>query len=77
MGQTNMCDDEGLKATHDARSKANIATVVSLISVAAVAGGVVLYVTAPSGERRTEGQAMYVAPMVGPDGGGLVVGGRY
>ncbi len=78
MGQSNMCDDEGLKITKDARSRANVATVITVISLAAIAGGVVLYLTAPKGSSATEKKtALYLAPVVGDDTGGLVLGGGF
>lgn len=75
MGMTNACDDIGLRDTHDARSQANVATVVFLIGGAAVGGGVALYLLAPRPMR--EEHALYLVPSVHPDGGGLVFGGRY
>ena len=50
MGMKNACDPAGLTATHDARSRANVATVVGALGIAAVAGGIVLYVLAPDAE---------------------------
>ncbi|MGE0867167.1 MAG: hypothetical protein AB7P03_01300 [Kofleriaceae bacterium] len=76
MGSTTMCNEQGLALTHDARSTANIATVITVIGGAAVIGGVVLYLTAP---KRTSGaeHAIYVSPVVGHDSAAVVVGGRY
>ena len=76
MGDKSMCDDEGLKITKDARSRANIATVVTVISLAAIAGGVVLYVTAPKGsaEKKT---ALYLSPTATENSAGLVFGGGF
>jgi hypothetical protein len=76
MGSTSMCDAEGLTLTADARSRANGATVITLVGGAAIIGGVVLYLIAPKAASSTE-QALYLTPTVGPDGGGLVFGGRY
>jgi hypothetical protein len=76
MGAKDMCSDEGLSITSDARSQANIATVVTIVSVVAIAGGVVLYLTAPSGETR-EKSALYLSPIVGSDTGGIVLGGGF
>lgn len=87
MGSTTMCDPQGLTETRDARSRANIATIVFSAGLLAVAGGVFLYVTAPKATTRTgseakpageeEESAFYLAPSVSPDGGGLVFGGRW
>ncbi|HEY3806726.1 MAG TPA: tetratricopeptide repeat protein [Kofleriaceae bacterium] len=70
MGMKNECDPAGLTATHDARSRANIATVVGAIGIAAVAGGVVLYLLAP--DAATGEHAFYVVPT----SNGLAFGGR-
>lgn len=77
MGMANACNAEGLSITADARSQANTATVITLISVAAIAGGVVLYLTAPSGEPARETSALYLAPVVSDRSGGFVVGGGF
>jgi len=74
MGSTNMCSDEGVRITGDARGRANTATVIAIIGAAAVAGGVVLFVTAP--KRRPE-TMVYLAPAIGSDGGGIVLGGGF
>ncbi|MDB4963086.1 MAG: hypothetical protein JWP01_3085 [Myxococcales bacterium] len=76
MGSTSMCDDQGLQITGDARSRANLATIISIGGGAAILGGVVLYLIAPRAAESTE-NALYLTPTVGPDGGGLVFGGRY
>ena len=71
MGQTDLCDDEGLDTTRAARTRANVATAITVVSVAAIAGGAFLYFTAPK-RLRTE-HALYVAPHAR----GVVVGGRF
>lgn len=77
-GAKDMCSDEGLRITGDARSQANTATVITVISLVAVAGGVVLYLTAPSGtSKESRTSALYVAPVVGGDAGGIVLGGGF
>ena len=43
---------EGVTAREDAKRFANIATVASVLGGLGLAGGVVLYVTAPSGEEQ-------------------------
>jgi hypothetical protein len=74
-GAHDLCDDTGLAATRSARHRANIATVVTIGGLAAVGGGVYLYLTsrhaAPSDDH-----AFYVAPAVG-DASGLVLGGAF
>lgn len=84
-GRTNACDPMGLQITHDARSTANTATVVFLVGLAAVGGGVALYMLAPKDaaqddmEDEEEQAARYILPTVTPDGSGagLVFGGSY
>jgi hypothetical protein len=68
-GAPNMCDPMGLELTHDARSRANTATVIAIVGGAAAIGGVVLFLTAPSGA--------YIAPTAEKGGGGVVLGGRF
>jgi hypothetical protein len=77
MGEKNMCNDDGLKATSDARSKANVATVITIVSLAAIGGGVVLYLTAPKGSAKKESKTVYVTPLVTHDTGGIVIGGGF
>jgi tetratricopeptide (TPR) repeat protein len=89
-GMKSSCDPQGLEITHDARSTANVATVVFFVGLAAVGGGVALYLlgskqakAASDGEEddgggASEEEAMrYVVPSVSPDGAGLVYGGRF
>lgn len=80
MSDAMMCDDRGLEITGDARSRANLATVITVAGGALVIGGVVLYMLAPDAVTEVVGDersALYVTPVVGADGGGLVFGGRY
>jgi len=76
MGSTSMCDPQGLRITADARSRANVATVITIAGGAAIVGGVVLYLLAPRAASNAE-HALYLTPTVGGDGGGIVFGGRY
>jgi len=73
-GATDLCDHEGLTQSHNARSRANIATVVTLGGLAAVAGGVYLYLTTPHAPRGEH--ALYLAPSVGGSSG-VVLGGAF
>ncbi len=81
MGSTSGCNATGYAITRDARRTANISTVITLAGVAAIAGGAVLYFTAPKAPRATEKappvQAVYVTPMIDATGGGFVVGGAF
>ncbi|MDB4952674.1 MAG: hypothetical protein JWO36_243 [Myxococcales bacterium] len=78
-GMTSGCDAQGLTDTHDARHSANIATVVFLLGVGAVGGGVALYLTAPHhakpAAQADDEHALYLAPSLSSDGGGIVFGG--
>ena len=78
-GMTNGCDAVGLTDTHDARSKANLATIVFSAGLAAVGGGVALYLLAPKHAEKPDEAALYLVPSVSPagDGGGVVFGGGF
>jgi hypothetical protein len=58
-----------------ASSDATISTVAFVVGGALAAGGVVLYLTAPSGS--SPGTGMELAPSVGAGSGGLLVRGRF
>lgn len=73
MGQTTTCDSTGLAQTHSARTRANIATGVFIGGSLAIAGGLVLYFTAPHARRPRDERALYLAPSLG----GFVVGGGF
>lgn len=74
-----MCDPTGLSRTHSARHRANIATVVTLLGTAAVAGGLYLYYTTPQTAEHPDrsSRALYLAPAIGGDGAGVVLGGAF
>jgi tetratricopeptide (TPR) repeat protein len=74
---TSMCDTEGLKATKDARKKANIATGVSIASGVVVVASVVLYVTAPKSHRANSEHALRIVPSVGNGQAGVVLTGGF
>jgi len=81
MGAKDMCNDEGLRLTHDARGQANLGTVFGLLGMAMVGGGVALYLTAPkadAAERSSQSsEALYLAPAISDRAGFVVLGGRY
>lgn len=80
MGSTSGCTATGVRLTHDARSTANIATVISIAGAAVIVGGVVLYLTAPSAPAEKAPDkpvAVYVSPTIDATGGGFVVGGMF
>lgn len=68
---TNQCDAAGQSAVDDARSKATVSTVLFVAGGVAAAGGLVLFLTAPSGKRT----GVRVVPSASPYGGGLVLSG--
>jgi tetratricopeptide (TPR) repeat protein len=72
-----MCDATGLARTRSARHRANIATGLTLGGAAVVAGGLYLYFTNRRVGSHGAEQALYVAPSVGDDGGGVVFGGAF
>ncbi|MBA3458358.1 MAG: tetratricopeptide repeat protein [Deltaproteobacteria bacterium] len=72
MGSTSMCDPTGLDITADARSRANKMTIVAIVGGAAIIGGVVLYLTAPSSET-----AVRITPVVTDDGAAVFLGGGF
>ncbi len=78
LGQTDRCDDKGISITENAKSRANLATVVSVVGGVAIAAGVVLYLTAPKTTKAsTEKRALYLAPGVRNDGATVTLGGRF
>lgn len=66
------CSLEGDELAGKARSRAMISNIAIGVGAVAVAAGVVLYVTAPSGEERAA-----LVPQVGPDQVGVVFTGRF
>lgn len=70
----NICTDEGFELRTDAQSAATKSNIFVGIGIAAVAAGVVLWVTAPDAES-SAGTA--IAPSVGPDSVGLSLSGRF
>jgi tetratricopeptide (TPR) repeat protein len=79
MNASDMCDPEGVRITRAARGRANLATGITVASLAAIAGGVYLYVTRPErgrGDRRAEG-AVQIVPTLGADCAGLAILGGF
>ncbi len=67
----NRCDAAGLVLRSDAKSAATVSTVSLALGGAAIAGGVALYLTAPTGS------ALRVAPSVGRGGSGVLFAGSF
>jgi hypothetical protein len=76
-GDIDRCDpartNEAQKEIDDARSAATISTVAFIAGGAAVVTGVILFVTAPKGERR----AVSIAPLVDANTAGVALSGWY
>jgi len=66
-------DPRGVDLTDEAREAATISNITFGVGLAALVGGSVLYLTAPSG--RSSG--LHVSPKVGKGVGGLWLGGRF
>jgi hypothetical protein len=73
-GAPDMCDDIGQAGARSARHRANISTVVSVVGLGAIAGGLFVYFTTPRVTR--DEHALYLAPLAG-DGEGVVFGGVF
>lgn len=74
---TNECNEAGYLATHDARRRANIASIVAGGGLAFAVTGVVVLLTGRSSRNAATGSAWYVVPEVGPDGGGMTLAGSF
>jgi serine/threonine-protein kinase len=66
-------DPRGVELTEDARDAATVSNVAFGVGLAALAGGVVLYLTAPS----ARGNALSLSPRVGRRAGGLSLGAHF
>jgi hypothetical protein len=74
----NQCDAAGVGLRDDAIRNGNVATVATIVGGAAVAGGVVLVLTAPrSPESQGRAGAIRAVPNVAVDGGGVLVQGSF
>ena len=71
--ETLACTEEGHSAAAGARRKANLGTIAGAVGIVAVATGIVLYLTAPSGGARAE--HTYVVPVVDGEQVGFAIGG--
>jgi PEGA domain len=77
-GAVDMCDPANLDAAQakvdDARSKATVSTVLVGVGAAAIAGGVILFVTAPKAHPAEHAR---LTPVVAPDRVGFALSGRF
>jgi hypothetical protein len=73
------CDQTGVALRRDAIERGDIATLTTLAGAAALAGGLVLILTAK--DARSEGRpridGVRASPSLSPGGGGLLVGGAF
>lgn len=69
-----LCTQTGLNLTDDAKSAATISTIAFVAGGVALAGGVVLWLTAPS---HTSSTGLTVSPLVGSSLGGAAVSGTW
>ncbi len=67
-------DQNGVTLTDDAKTAATISNIAFGIGLAGVAGGIVLYLTAPSAP--SQGR-LHVSPLAARRGGGLSLGGSF
>jgi hypothetical protein len=70
----NQCDTQGLSDRSSASTQATVATVLFGVGLAAVAGGAVLYFTAPRGHA---GTGVAVTPVPANGGGAMVLTGSW
>jgi hypothetical protein len=73
--QGNACSPTGLQDVSDGKNAGNVSTVAFAVGGAALAGGVVLWLTAPSGAPKVG--SLGVAPLVARDAGGFLLQGTW
>jgi tetratricopeptide (TPR) repeat protein len=79
----NVCTQTGVNQRNDALTDGNVASIAFGVGAAALVGGVVLYLTAPSASSTASGAAsggvrnLQVSPLVGLGTGGAVLGGAW
>lgn len=69
------CDPTGLRLRDDALRAGNVATIATIAGGAALAGGILLVLTAPGGDRKKG--SLKVAPQVAAGGGALLLKGTF
>ena len=73
--EDNVCDDpQAVELTEEAKDAALISTIGFAAGGAALAAGIVLFVTAPGGN---ESNALRISPRIARNSGGLTVGGSF
>lgn len=78
-GSPNLCDATGVDLRHQTKTAMTISTVGFAVGGAALVGGVVLFVTAPSSDKakKSEAARFEVGPAVVGSGGGLMLQGSW
>jgi serine/threonine-protein kinase len=71
----NHCDATGYQARNDAKSAATLSTLLFAVGGVALAGGTVIYLTAPRGTPKSGG--VRLAPTFGRTAAGLSIGGAF
>jgi serine/threonine-protein kinase len=71
-------DEEGVTLTDDAKSAATISNIAFGAGFACLAGGIVLYLTAPSAPKQSASRrSLHVTPLAAPRAGGFSLGGTF
>lgn len=71
-------DQKGVDLTDDAKSAATISNIAFGAGFACLAGGIILYVTAPSGKEKANARRrLHVSPLAARRAGGLSFGGTF
>jgi hypothetical protein len=75
---SSVCDQQGLNLTNDAKNSATISTIAFAVGGVAVAGGLVLWLTAPSSSPRPAATTgLRVTPQIAPTYGGVTMEGAW
>lgn len=73
----NVCDAEGLDIRDSVRTQGNVATAVFVVGAAALVGGAVLWLTAPSGNAESSDDEADIAVGFGLTPGGAILRGTF
>jgi len=76
-GDKPICRRGVVEKNEEAYTSATISTVAFGVGAAAVAAGITLWLTAPSGAPSGKAGALHLLPVAGPSEGGLIIGGRF
>jgi len=74
-GDPDRCTVAGVDRTDRARTRGNVATAIGAVGLAAVAGGLIVWLTAPT--EAVEPGPLSIAPLYVDGGGGLAVSGAF